>query len=139
MINIAAVVTGQAAIAPGRFEKVTHRLAREVDRTTGEAAAMLMTQIVVNASGPPGPEIQSGEYVGSWRLERINAAEGSAWIVITDSDYAHRLEYGFVGVDSLGRRYHQEPRPHIRPAMEQARQYFPQKVQHTMLEVISGV
>ena len=30
--------------------------------------------------------------------------------------YAKRLELGFVGVDSAGRRYNMEPRPFLRPA-----------------------
>ncbi|MGV9878670.1 hypothetical protein [Streptomyces sp. NPDC003006] len=28
-----------------------------------------------------------------------------------------RLEFGFVGVDSLGRHYNQRPFPHLRPAV----------------------
>lgn len=31
--------------------------------------------------------------------------------------YARRLELGFVGRDSLGRFYQQEPRPYLRPAV----------------------
>ena len=31
--------------------------------------------------------------------------------------YALRMELGFVGVDSLGRRYDQAPRPFLRPAL----------------------
>ena len=33
-----------------------------------------------------------------------------------DPPYARRIEYGFMGTDSLGRTYHQEPRPYMRPA-----------------------
>lgn len=32
--------------------------------------------------------------------------------------YALRLELGFTGIDSLGRRYDQAPRPYIRPAYQ---------------------
>lgn len=34
-----------------------------------------------------------------------------------DVRYALRLELGFVGVDSLGRRYDQAPRPFLRPTL----------------------
>ncbi len=32
--------------------------------------------------------------------------------------YSARLEFGFVGADSLGRVYHQGPRPYMRPAFD---------------------
>lgn len=38
---------------------------------------------------------------------------------------AHRLEYGFVGTDSLGRTYNQAPRPHWRPATAAAEKRLP--------------
>jgi hypothetical protein len=38
-------------------------------------------------------------------------------IIHSSAPEAHRLEYGFVGIDSLGRSVHQPPRPHFRPAL----------------------
>lgn len=35
----------------------------------------------------------------------------------TDVVYARRIEYGFVGADSLGRVYNQAPQPYLRPAL----------------------
>lgn len=35
--------------------------------------------------------------------------------------YARRVELGFVGVDSLGRKYNQKPRPYLRTALEKNR------------------
>lgn len=32
--------------------------------------------------------------------------------------YARRVEYGFVGTDSLGRHYHQAAQPYMRPAFD---------------------
>lgn len=37
------------------------------------------------------------------------------------SAYAKRLELGFVGRDSKGRNYNQQPRPFLRPALEKNR------------------
>jgi HK97 gp10 family phage protein len=34
-------------------------------------------------------------------------------------EYAMRLEMGFMDTDSLGRRYHQQPRPFLRPALDE--------------------
>ena len=38
--------------------------------------------------------------------------------IAPDRPYARRLEFGFVGTDSLGRRYHQAARPYMRPAFD---------------------
>lgn len=35
-----------------------------------------------------------------------------------DPAYARRIEYGFVGPDSLGRTFHQPAQPYMRPAFE---------------------
>ena len=35
-----------------------------------------------------------------------------------DPAYARRIEFGFIGTDSLGRHYHQAPEPYMRPAYE---------------------
>ena len=35
-----------------------------------------------------------------------------------DPAYARRIEYGFIGVDKLGRHYHHEPQPYMRPAKD---------------------
>lgn len=35
----------------------------------------------------------------------------------TNIDYGRRLELGFTGVDSIGRKYAQAPRPYLRPAL----------------------
>ena len=37
----------------------------------------------------------------------------------TDVDYARRVEYGFVGPDSLGRVYNQRAQPYLRPALDE--------------------
>ncbi len=38
-----------------------------------------------------------------------------------DPPYARRIEYGFVGQDSLGRTYHQAAQPYMRPAVDAKR------------------
>ena len=36
-----------------------------------------------------------------------------------DVPYAARLEYGFVGTDSLGRNYNQAPEPYLQPTLDE--------------------
>ncbi len=38
-------------------------------------------------------------------------------VVGSNVEYARRMEFGFVGADSLGRIYNQLPRPYLRPAL----------------------
>ncbi|WP_405999407.1 hypothetical protein [Streptomyces sp. NBC_00829] len=45
-------------------------------------------------------------------------------VVFTDAPQQRRLEYGFVGVDRLGRQYRQPPFPHIEPAFRQTQSGF---------------
>lgn len=44
--------------------------------------------------------------------------EGLVGRVGSNVEYARRVEMGFVGLDSLGRRYNQKPNPYLRKALE---------------------
>lgn len=64
-------------------------------------------------SGPPGPRLQTGDYVRSMYLHvGVLVAE-----VGTNKPQARRLEFGFTGMDALGRNYDQPPYPHFGPAI----------------------
>jgi len=43
--------------------------------------------------------------------------QGLVGKVGTNLEYARRVELGFVGIDKIGRRYNQAPRPYLRPAL----------------------
>lgn len=110
-----------------------------------KSAADLTALTQQNASGRPGPNAPTGDYRGSWRVEEVEAASaggaapGTAATFVrsagslrsklyggttvsrsvgTDRAQARRLEYGFVGADSLGRVYDQAPLPHHGPAVD---------------------
>jgi len=75
-------------------------------------------QIKTNASGRPGPNAPTGNYRRTWTTNRVGRGPTvAAASVGTNAPQGRRLEYGFVGVDSLGRRYNQRPYPHVEPAM----------------------
>jgi hypothetical protein len=46
---------------------------------------------------------------------------GDTFYMVNNAAYARRIEYGFVGEDSLGRRYNQAGRYFVRDAMAKAR------------------
>lgn len=61
--------------------------------------------------------VRTGDYRRSWNTQ----VNGMTAVVGTNKPQARRLEYGFVGADSLGRHYNQAPRPHVRPAVDEVR------------------
>lgn len=95
--------------APERANNIVNNALREVE-------PLLMQEAVINASGRPGPNIVTGEYVSKFRTE----ISDNTLTLSNPSEQAHRLEYGFYGADSLGRVYNQPPFPHFRPAIKTA-------------------
>lgn len=88
----------------------------------------LQRAVVRHASGRPGPEIQTGYYVSTIGLE----FEGSGYlqdaVVFSDAPQAHRLEYGYSGVDANGRAQFTPPYPHFRPALDEVEQMAVQEL-----------
>lgn len=84
-------------------------------RVTQEYGDILLETVKQNASGRPGPNIITGQYVGS-----IQIIERSMFSVKagTGAPQANRLENGFTGVDSIGRHYNQPAFPHWQPAVD---------------------
>ncbi|MEU4095494.1 HK97 gp10 family phage protein [Streptomyces sp. NPDC026673] len=79
---------------------------------------LLETRIKANASGRPGPNAPTGDYRRSWTHEVHVGGDAVTGIVGTNKPQAARLEYGYVGPDSLGRVYNQPPYAHVGPAVE---------------------
>lgn len=69
-----------------------------------------------SAPGQP-PAVDSAGLITSV----TNEQEGLVGRVGSNKEYARRIALGFIGIDSLGRRYHQKPRPYLRPALEKNR------------------
>lgn len=109
-LRVAANINGVGAMAALRIGAVTRHW-----------GMMLQTKVKAYASkprtGPPGPRIQTGDYVRSISLNMARTATEVAAVVGTNKPQGRRLEFGFVGTDSLGRVYNQPPYPHFRPAL----------------------
>lgn len=80
---------------------------------------LYQTRVRAAASGRPGPRAITGNYRRSISLEVGRSASGTVAIVGTNAPQARRLEFGFVGSDSLGRHYNQPPYPHFEPPLAQ--------------------
>ncbi|MEH0586815.1 HK97 gp10 family phage protein [Streptomyces sp. B21-106] len=96
----------------------------EITATVQHYAMLLETRIKAKASGRPGPNAPTGDYRRSWTHEVSTDGFSVTAVVGTNKPQARRLEYGFVGADSLGRIYNQPPYPHVGPAVEEIRPLF---------------
>lgn len=104
-------------------------MAAVVEKTATDLAALTQQ----NASGRPGPNAPTGDYRGSWRVEAVrDGVDEVSRSVGTDRAQANRLEYGFVGADSLGRTYDQAPLPHHGPAVDVIEPVF-----HAAMEAVA--
>ncbi|MDN3025677.1 HK97 gp10 family phage protein [Streptomyces sp. S.PB5] len=101
-----------AALNRGGKEAVS---AAEIAMRHGAKA--LVVQVQRNASGRPGPRVITGKYRASWQSDVHRAGPVIIAEVGTSAPQGRRLEFGFVGVDSLGRHYNQPPFPHLGPAV----------------------
>ena len=106
----------QLAAALSRMGPAVRARTRAITR---HHAMLLRVRIQRNASGRPGPKVITGRYRASWDVKVTVAGGQVSAVVFTDSPQSWRLEYGFVGVDRLGRQYRQPPYPHIEPAFRQ--------------------
>ncbi len=61
---------------------------------------------------------KTGTYRRSIHVEMSTEGLHPVALIGTNVPYGRRLEFGFVGADSLGRIYNQAPRPHWRPAWD---------------------
>jgi hypothetical protein len=77
------------------------------------AAVVLRDRAREHSRGRPGPNLITGQFHDAWTY----AVGGDEAVVSNGSVYANRLEWGFVGVDSIGRHYNQPPYPSLGPAV----------------------
>ncbi len=69
--------------------------------------------------GPGGPRLLTGDYNRSISRLTVRRAASSTTYVGTNKPQGARLEFGFVGSDSLGRNYNQKAYPHFGPALDE--------------------
>lgn len=85
---------------------------------------ILQTTVKARASGRPGPRAQTGDYRRSIDLEFGHDGMEVYAEVGTNKPQGRRLEHGFVGPDSLGRVFAQQPLPHFGPAFDEIEPRF---------------
>lgn len=75
--------------------------------------------LIQNAAKEHAP-YKTGELRRSIHMEVAESDDAHVVLDIgTDVPYAPRIEFGFADTDKLGREYHQEARPYLRPAFDE--------------------
>lgn len=121
-------ITSNAIAVAGDFANLGGTVDAKVRAVVRHHGLLLQTKVKAHASkprtGPPGPRIQTGNYNRSISLQMSGNAYISTATVGTNAPQGRRLEFGFVGEDSLGRHYNQPPYPHFRPALDEVGPLF---------------
>lgn len=111
-------VTGASEVAAG-FQTAAAALPEALGEALEGYGDTLAESVRAHASGRPGPEVQTGEYVASIGVQTSGGGTSRSVEVGTDEPQGFRLELGYHGTDSLGRQYDQPPYPHFGPAVDE--------------------
>lgn len=118
MMNVQARVFGVQGVLRATSLRATV-IDAEVARQVQHWGMLLNTLIKAKASGRPGPNAPTGDYRRSWTHQFYQVGPEATSVNGTNAPQGRRLEYGFVGADSLGRVYNQAPLPHVGPAKDE--------------------
>ena len=100
-----------------RLDAAARRIGPAIARGVEHTGTLGQARIRGNASGRPGPNVITGAYRNSWQTQTNRLPYGAICTLGTNAPQGRRLEFGFFGVDSLGRHYAQPPFPHVQPAI----------------------
>lgn len=100
--------------------KFNQKVAGILDRGGRQMINAIHSRINLSPDGPPGVRYITGDYYKSWRSTVMGRFSKHPQLVVsTNAPQARRLEYGFVGTDSIGRNYNQPPYPHAGLAFDE--------------------
>lgn len=121
----------------GRLEDAADQIEPVIERRMRHVGTAGVARIRANASGRPGPNVITGRYRASWRAVTARIPYGAECTIGTDAPQGRRLEFGFVGPDSLGRVYNQPPFPHVQPALAFIEDTLHQQMRGAVGEILS--
>jgi hypothetical protein len=98
--------------------KIAAATAIKVPGVVRHFGQLYQTRVRAAASGRPGPRAITGDYRRSITLEMTVIGGNVAAVIGTVAPQGRRLEYGYVGPDSLGRTFSQPPYPHFGPPLD---------------------
>ncbi|MFA4972894.1 MAG: HK97-gp10 family putative phage morphogenesis protein [bacterium] len=97
-----------------KFQKIV-----DSANTKMEAAVTVGAMKVMNSAKRKAP-YKTGNLRSSIHIESESSGKDEAVVRVgTDVEYARRMEFGFRGTDSRGRKYNQGPHAYLRPALDE--------------------
>ncbi len=133
-----------SATASVNTQAVMNAMSRAIKPAVLEGAAL------VEQSGKDYVPVDTGALRDSIHIEEI--ADGPFYYEVSvhpaepsgnkwgfDPAYARRIEYGFVGQDSLGRNYNQPAQPYMRPAWDSQKLAVEQTVKNGLAAAVEGL
>ncbi|MEV5129309.1 HK97 gp10 family phage protein [Streptomyces sp. NPDC053705] len=119
-----------------RLDRAAVRIGPAVQRAVRHTGELGRARIRGNASGRPGPNVITGAYRNSWETNTRRLPYGAMCTIGTNAPQGRRLEFGFVGPDSLGRVYNQPPFPHVGPAIGYIGATLTMEMRYAVAEVL---
>ncbi|MFJ1900535.1 HK97 gp10 family phage protein [Streptomyces sp. NPDC088115] len=120
-----------------RLDHAATRIGPAIHRAVKHAGEVGRARIRGNASGRPGPNVITGAYRNSWETQACRLPYGAQCTIGTNAPQGRRLEFGFVGPDSLGRVYNQPPFAHVGPAIDFIGATLLVEMRHAVAEVLT--
>lgn len=119
-----------------RLDRAATRIGPAIQRAVRHTGELGRARIRGNASGRPGPNVITGRYRNSWETQTRRLPYGAMCTIGTNAPQGRRLEFGFVGPDSLGRVYNQPPFPHVGPAIGYIGATLTMEMRYAVAEVL---
>lgn len=96
---------------------------------TGKIYKVPGTNRTYQASAPgEAPAVMLSNYINSITHNVAKRPDALVGTIGTNQKQGKRLEFGFVGTDSRGRRYNQAPRPHFKKTYQEKRKQIQDKL-----------
>jgi hypothetical protein len=112
-------ITSDARRLAAEISRAAGPLDDELAQVTARHGQLLRTRVRARASGRPGPRRRTGDYRRSITAQAGRLPNGTHFAIVgTNAPQGRRLEYGFIGVDALGRHYSSPPLPHFGPSLD---------------------
>jgi hypothetical protein len=109
--------------AKGRAREFAQEFCNDIGEATVEATPVITGNLRASWWGslnaPVVPQEGQGN-VGNLSMVTSELQLGDVYYMNNGAAYAMRVEFGFVGTDSLGRKYNQAPRSFVRSTLDRA-------------------
>jgi HK97 gp10 family phage protein len=105
-----------------KFRQIDKEMQAMLSQATSAGAAVVVREAKINVGKghPDFPEVITGATRRNIREVRKETSPGRCVSQVGGTlSHMMRLEKGFMDTDRLGRRYHQQPRPFLRPALDE--------------------